>query len=151
MGGAKNVFLVHSSERVLHLIILGPLVIRVNQFYDLVYNSDLSEIIWKVQIKEASVDLMIWCDLCLEHFDEHQQKILPECCFLFLSHDLFDKRLDSNEALENLEPGACQCYDALVLAKLLLVSVYRCHFLIDHFFELLRLLLGVLQGKLKIV
>ena len=105
MGGARYVFLVNSTEGVLHLIILGPLVMRVNLFYDLVDNSNLPEIFGKVQVKEASMHLMIFSDLGLEHFDEDHQEILSKGGLLFLSHDFFDKWLDSDEALEDLEPG----------------------------------------------
>ena len=105
MGGARYGFLVNSTEGVLHLFILGPLVMRVNQLYDLVDNSNLSEIFGKVQVKEASIHLMIFSDLGLEHFDENHQEILSKGGLLFLSHDLFDKWLDSDEALEYLEPG----------------------------------------------
>jgi len=105
VGGARYVFLVNSTEGVLHLIILGPLVMRVNQFYDLVDNSNLPEIFGKVQVKEASMHLMIFSDLGLEHFDEDHQEILSKGGLLFLSHDLFHKWLDSDEALEYLEPG----------------------------------------------
>ena len=105
MGGARYVFLVNSTEGVLHLIILSPLIMRVNQFYDLVDNSNLPEIFGKVQVKEASMHLMIFSDLGLEHFDEDHQEILSKGGLLFLSHDLFDKWLDSDEALEYLEPG----------------------------------------------
>jgi len=151
VGGTRYVFLVNSSEGVLHLIILGPLVIRVNQFYDLVDNSNLSEIFGKVQVKEASIDLMIFSDLGLEHFDEDHQEIFSKGGLLFLSHDLFDKWLDSDEALVYLEPAPCDSYDALVLAELLLVSILARHFLINHIFELLGLFLGVVQGKFKLV